>query len=367
MGTEEAFVWESGAAADGLLGQVLSTMGEGVVILGEDGAFVGHNKAAESILGLSSDQLMGRKPTDEQWHPTHTDGTYYPPEDHPAVRTMQSGEPHTDIMGVSRPDGTQRWIRVSSNPIFLGESRYTAATFADITQLQMTSGMAEHFAHRDLLTDVPNRIMFEQLVEVALERAPEDHVGCAVVAVGIDHFGSTNKHLGPRGADQVLIETAKRIRALAGDRADVGRIGDDQFAVLLRNPGPDGQVRTFAESLRLSLGDPIAHNGEEHLPSITVGVVVGRSDGGHGLIMAAVEALEAAKQRERGSIRFFDGHDPRERLVYQQSQGIRRAIADQVVRLWYQPIRDLSSKAKIGAEALFRVDVAGERVVLTPD
>lgn len=367
MGRDEAFVWGSGIAADGLLSQVLSTMDEGVVILGDDGAFIGHNRAAETILGLTSDELLGRKPTDERWKPVHPDGTYFPPEDHPAVRTMESGDPHNGIMGVSRPDGSQRWIRVSSHPLFVGGTRYTAATFADVTELQAASGLAHQPTHNDLLTDVPIRIMFEQLVEATLERTSESRGGCAVIAAGLDHFGSTNKHLGSRGADTVLVETAQRVREFAGEHAAVGRIGDDQFAMLLLDPGPDDQVRAFAEELRQALSAPVVLDGEDHLPSVTIGVAVGRAEGGYGLITSAVEALEAAKSRERGSIRFFDGRDPREWLVYQQSQGIRRAIADRVARLWYQPIRDLSNGEQVGAEALFRVDVAGERVALTPD
>lgn len=360
--------WDSEPLTPAMMVAILGVMGEGVVVHAPSGEILAHNAAACDILGLTSDQLRGRTSMDPRWRAVREDGSPFPGEEHPAMVTLRTGDPVSGVlMGVEHPGAGQRWIQISSRATDVDGGRHVIATFTDVTELQAASGMAQHLAQHDLLTDVPNRIMFEQLVEAAVEQAPDSHAGCAVVVAGIDHFGSTNKHLGPQGADVVLIETARRARAIAGGGSAVGRIGNDQFAVLIPSPGADRQVRAFAEDLRHALSRPITHESEEHLPSITVGIAVGRSEGGHGLLNSAVEALEAAKQKERGSIRFFDGRDPRERLVYRQSQGIRRAIAARLVRLWYQPIRDLSDGERVGAEALFRVDVAGERVVLTPD
>lgn len=361
----DAFFWRDGDPPDGLLSRVLSTMSEGVLIVAGDGTFLGHNLAAESILGIGGNQLVGRDLADEEWRPVHSDGTPFALDDYPAMRTLTTGEPHTDVMGVARPDGTLRWLRVASTPLVVGGNLLAVATFADVSELRATAGVADHLARNDLLTGVPNRIMFEQLVEAALDQHPD--AGCAVIAIGIDHFGATNKHLGPQAADDVLIETARRLEHLSPEGSAVGRVGDDQFALLLPMPPPEPGLQRLAESVREGLSSEIALAGEHHLPSITVGVAIDGDGGTDHLIGPAIEALEAAKRHERGSVRFFSGRDPAEGIVYQRSQEIRRAIAAGTVRLWYQPVIDLSTGEPVGAEALFRLEGNGQRSALTPD
>ncbi|WP_199314415.1 PAS domain S-box protein [Planktothrix sp. FACHB-1365] len=116
---------------------VIAAMGEGVVLQQADGQIVACNQSAERILGLSSDQMMGRTSIDSRWWAIQHDGTDFPGENHPAMVTLRTGEPQFDvIMGVHKPDGDLTWISINSQPLFHSDQfqPYAVVTsFSDIS------------------------------------------------------------------------------------------------------------------------------------------------------------------------------------------------------------------------------------------
>jgi diguanylate cyclase (GGDEF)-like protein/PAS domain S-box-containing protein len=364
--------WSDERLTPDLVRTMLEMLPDGVVLHAPSGEVIAANAAAGEILGLTIDQLRGLTSLDPRWKSIHEDGSPYPGEDHPAMVTLATGAPvDNSIMGVVRGSDEQRWIKISSRPVHIDGEMYVAVTFGDITSMRSVEGLVAHFAHHDLLTDLPNRIRFEQLLEGAIGRSDRTGGRCAVVVASLDHFGTTNEHVGTQGADTVLIESAFRLQRLARDGDAVGRVGDDQFALLLENCGTEEQIRAIAEEVRVALAEPIAVGSTEHIPSLTLGIAVHASGDDEDLLVSAIGALETAKRRERGSIRFYGGIDRRSVTTYRHDQGIRRAIARGDVRLWYQPIRDLDENRTIGAEALFRIENADEQgagqAILTPE
>jgi PAS domain S-box-containing protein len=119
---------------------IVTTMTEGVVLQGQDGSIQTCNSAAERILGLTIEQLAGRRSVDPEWRAIHEDLTPFPGETHPAMVTLQTGKPVFNVvMGVHKPDNTLTWILVNSQPVFQpGETQPYAvvASFADITQIR---------------------------------------------------------------------------------------------------------------------------------------------------------------------------------------------------------------------------------------
>lgn len=117
---------------------IVAAMHEGVVFQSADGRIIACNASAEDILGLTSEQMMGRTSLDPHWRPIHQDGAPFPGETHPAMVTLQTGQPqHNVIMGVHKPDGTLTWISINSEPLFRpDETRpYAVVTsFTDITE-----------------------------------------------------------------------------------------------------------------------------------------------------------------------------------------------------------------------------------------
>lgn len=138
------------------LAALFDGMAEGVVLQSADGAIVDCNRAAERILGLSRDQIMGRSSTDPRWRTIGPNGAVLSGADHPAMLALRTGAPIRDfVMGVERPDGEQRWISINAEPMVHapGDAPYgVIATFRDVT-LQRATERALH-DERQFLTAI---------------------------------------------------------------------------------------------------------------------------------------------------------------------------------------------------------------------
>ncbi|MBL0216392.1 MAG: response regulator [Myxococcales bacterium] len=132
-----------------LLATVFDGMVEGVVLQDRTGAILHHNPAAAAILGLSRDQLQGRTSIDPRWRATRGDGSPFPGDDHPAMVTLRTGEPLSDVeMCIDVPAGKRRWISINSRPIVgPGTSLPYAVvtTFHDISERRdVAQRLAQH-------------------------------------------------------------------------------------------------------------------------------------------------------------------------------------------------------------------------------
>jgi PAS domain S-box-containing protein len=117
---------------------VIAAMQDGILILDADGGIRSCNAAAERILGLSAEQLMGRASHDPRWRVIREDGSPFPPEERPPVVALRTGRPCTDVvLGVHKPDGTLTWITVNAQPLRAADGQTLAgvvASFEDITE-----------------------------------------------------------------------------------------------------------------------------------------------------------------------------------------------------------------------------------------
>ena len=116
---------------------VVSAMAEGVVAHDASGAIVACNTAAERILGLTADEILGRTPVDPSWRTVHEDGSPFPGEDHPAMVVLRTGASQWNVtMGIHRLDGSLGWIRINAEPLRNGDGsiRGAVATFDDFTE-----------------------------------------------------------------------------------------------------------------------------------------------------------------------------------------------------------------------------------------
>ncbi|MBL8163763.1 MAG: PAS domain S-box protein, partial [Anaerolineae bacterium] len=132
----------------------VEAMSEGLVVQDADGAIRLCNSAAENILGLTAEQMVGRKSIDPRWRSIHEDGSPFPGEDHPAMVTLRTGRPQSNIiMGVHKPDDSLTWIEISTRLITTADDRLqVVATFTDITeQRRAKEALAEE---RNLLRTV---------------------------------------------------------------------------------------------------------------------------------------------------------------------------------------------------------------------
>ncbi|MZP30432.1 PAS domain S-box protein [Heliobacterium undosum] len=117
---------------------IVTAIAEGMVVQERDGQIVSFNRKAETILGLTADQLLGRTSYDPRWRAVREDGSPFPGEEHPAMVSLRTGKPcHNVVMGVHKPNGEMSWILINAEPLFRpgeGEPFRVVATFTDITE-----------------------------------------------------------------------------------------------------------------------------------------------------------------------------------------------------------------------------------------
>ncbi|HVW24461.1 MAG TPA: ATP-binding protein [Polyangiaceae bacterium] len=134
---------------------VLGAMAEGVVVQTRSGEIVTSNPAAEALLGLTHDQLIGRSSLDPRWRAVHEDGSPFPGETHPAMETLRTGKAHTGvIMGVHKPSGEKSWLSVSSQPFGDTDASLppgVVCTFRDVTQDRLAAERTARLARQERL------------------------------------------------------------------------------------------------------------------------------------------------------------------------------------------------------------------------
>lgn len=135
---------------------LLGSLEEGVVLHDATGAIVLANAAAERVLGLPKEQLLGRVPADPRWRAVREDGSLLPGEQHPASVTLRTGEAVTNmVMGVHRPSGEDAWLLVNSAPLFEGANRRLSgcvASFFDITERRKLEAQAARSRQQESLS-----------------------------------------------------------------------------------------------------------------------------------------------------------------------------------------------------------------------
>ena len=131
--------------------QILNSFSEGFVVYDKDGKIIYFNKMATTILGLTEDQLLGKSANDPIWKIIREDGSDYPGDERPAMRTIRSGEAYHDvIMGIQFSNQDTRWLKVNTCPIYEvyeGVEARVLVTFADITTQYLNERMLSGLIH----------------------------------------------------------------------------------------------------------------------------------------------------------------------------------------------------------------------------
>jgi diguanylate cyclase (GGDEF)-like protein len=213
----------------------------------------------------------------------------------------------------------------------------------------------DRIARYDPLTELPNRTLFRERVDAALAR-PEHRGKHAVLLIDLDGFTEINSTLGNATGDEVLRETARRLRSQLGEHVLLARIGGDEYAVLCPHAdGISGALKTAAR-LQAGLESPIAIDGIALNVDASIGLAVAEDEDDplERLLQHADAALARARsQRSRVEVYSarHDSFDPAGLLLLGQ---VRLALERDEFELHYQPKLDLRSKRVSGVEALLR-------------
>jgi len=222
-------------------------------------------------------------------------------------------------------------------------------------------------AFYDPITQLPNRTLFVDRLGRALHRSRVAGAKVAVLFVDLDRFKVVNDSLGHEVGDLLLAGVAERISACVRPGDTVGRLGGDEFTVLLEDVSGEESAIGVAERIREELRLPFVLAGYEVVTGASVGIAVGDADmAAETLLRHADVAMYQAKRRGGSRHEVFDAHMGAAAMRRLDIEGrLRRAIDDREFALHFQPEVGLGDGVVVGAEALVRwSDPDGEIVPL---
>jgi diguanylate cyclase (GGDEF)-like protein len=267
--------------------------------------------------------------------------------------------PFTNLEMELRTRRGARWISLSGDPIvdMTGQFQGFRGVGSDVTEVRKTQERLTNLANMDVLSGLPNRGRVRQLLGQALDAAQATNVPCAIMFLDLDGFKPVNDTFGHPKGDAVLKIVSQRLLHEVGAMGDVGRIGGDEFAVVIRDAQGRKRVEELARRIIAAVAEPYIIDKAEIRIGVSIGCAFGPIDGKSvdDLIQKADLALYQAKAQGRGVSCFFSSEMANEQEDKMRiEQDMRVGLAASQFRLMYQPLINAADQSLVGFEALIR-------------
>ncbi len=232
------------------------------------------------------------------------------------------------------------------------------ASLTDISELKEAERQIYHQAFHDTLTNLPNRALFMEHLNMAIKRGKRrQDYHFAILYLDIDRFKLVNDGLGHSVGDNLLTAFAERIQGSLRNVDTLARLGGDEFAILLEDIEEGNYASMVAERLQQELKLPFVVNGEDVYAPSSFGVVDRTQDYDRpeDIIRDADSAMYHAKEKGRAQFKIFDKklHEKALHLL-QRETDLRKAVHKKEFETHYQPIVSLKTRSIVGFEALIR-------------
>lgn len=333
---------------------VFESAREGVMITDAKGILVAVNSAFVDITGYEETEVLG-------CNPSLLRSGRHGPEFFQAMWTSltQSGQWQGELWN-RRKNGELYpcWMTVSQ---VLDENQQVAnyvALLTDISQVRRSEEQLARLAHYDPLTELPNRLLLQSRLEHALDHARRSGKRVALLFINLDHFQTVNDSLGHHAGDQLLLETSRRLRADVRSENTLGRLGGDEFLLILESVTSPDAAAEAAQYILAALEKPFRLGSAAELYiSASIGISLFPDNGqtANDLLRDADTALHQAKAQGRNRFCFYTASMNADAVArLELDAALRRAIGHKEFALYYQPKIDLKNGNITGAEALIR-------------
>jgi diguanylate cyclase (GGDEF)-like protein/PAS domain S-box-containing protein len=331
---------------------------DGMIVLDRAHTFVSINPAFTEITGYLEEDAVGQQPD-----------FLFPDNPKELITEMRR-----DIRRTGSWQG-EAWCQRKTGELFStklsvsavrnnqGLPTHFVAVLTDITQLKQTEARLARMAHYDPLTELPNRAMIHQRLDHAVNLARRHQTLVGVVFVDLDNFKTVNDSLGHAAGDTLLKLVAERLRQRVRQEDTLGRLGGDEFILVLEHLRHPQQAAHVAQAVIDTLSAPFhlgEGGGQDVYVRASIGISLFPNDGEEAseLIRDADAAMYQAKRQGRNAFRFYTESmtsQATDRL--QMETRLRRAVEQREFALHYQPIVRISDRKVVGVEALVRLRV----------
>jgi diguanylate cyclase (GGDEF)-like protein/PAS domain S-box-containing protein len=323
-----------------------------------------HTPSAESVLGYTGSELVGRNIEE-----------LIVDDDLMGFRASVERLLHEPRVAVRHElrlrhlDGTvSTFAAVLNNLLDDPKVRGIVLTAHDVTERNALERQLTHQAFHDSLTGLPNRALVLDRIQHALNRARSNGSNVAVLFIDLDDFKTVNDSLGHAAGDELLIAVGERLQAAIRTSDTTARLGGDEFAILLEDVGDTNEAVEAAQHVLDAIGVPLPLQGQAVIVRASIGIALADHGETVGeLVRNADAAMYTAKASGKGRHIVFEQrmHTAALERLELQAQ-LRRALTEKSFVLHYQPLIDLATGAVIGFEALLRWQHP-ERGLMMPD
>ncbi|MDA1089818.1 MAG: EAL domain-containing protein [Proteobacteria bacterium] len=346
---------KTAAARENHLRKIMDTVVDGIVTFDRRGIIETVNPAAEKIFGYEPGELITRnvrKLMDIPLAPEH-DG--YVEEVETTGRPRLFGTDY-EVEGL-RQDGSTFPVELAVGMLREGGRRIYIGVLRDITRRKEQEDRLLHLATRDPLTRLPNRRLFTERLEQAIDRADKTSGKFAVLFIDLDHFKNINDALGHVAGDMVLQSVGERLQKCLRDGDTVAHLSGDEFPIILNGIEGRAEAEKIATEILKTLAEPFTVEGKEIYTTGSIGIVLYPDSATtiSDLMRNVDTAAYKAKDQGRDTYQFYSqrlSDEVQRRLEIET--GLRRALENNELSLNYQAKVDLGSRTIIGAEALLR-------------
>ncbi len=363
--TKAKHVEEALRASEEQQRMIIETASYAFVAIDADGRVVEWNRHAEETFGWPRTEALGSLLTDLVVPPHHRDAHREGLRRFSTTGESRIMSRRMELEALHR-DGHVFPIEITIWPVESGDGIRFNALIDDITARKQLEGQLRHQALHDSLTGLANRALFSDRVQHALDRASrESDAALAVLFLDLDDFKTINDSLGHSAGDALLVAVSRRIERMLRPGDTAARLGGDEFAILLEDVATETPQDVSARLME-AFERPFSILNKEVRVHVSIGIALGTSieTGPEELLRNADLAMYVAKQRGKARYELYEErmHEQALRRL-ELKASLARAIAEEQLEVFYQPMVELDAGTIVGFEALLRWrDAAGQFV-----